>query len=340
MAAAGSSGRAGLTMELLGNSLLYLIDPFVLAFAGIYAVMALGLNVQWGYAGQFNIGVAGFFAAGAYTSAILTTAPTDNHLGGFGLPIVLGLAAAMVVSGLLALLIGLITIRLREDYLAIATISLAEIIRLTLKNEDWLSNGTRGVFAIPHPFHGMPADERNLAFFALVALVLAVLYVLLEQARRAPWGRVLRALREREAAALAAGKNVDRFRLEAFVLGSSVMGLGGSLYAHFAGFISPEVFEPMFGTFIIWVMLIVGGAGNGLGAILGALVIWWLYTFTSGLISFAPVQYATQLGALRVMLVGIVLIAILLWRPDGLLPEARDVGSGAGEPRVRKRPKT
>ena len=313
-------------LELVGTSLVYLLDPFVLAFAGIYAIMALGLNVQWGYTGQFNIGVAGFFAAGAYTSAILTTAATDNHLGGFALPIIVGLAGAVVVSGLLALLIGLITIRLREDYLAIASIGLAEIIRLTLKNEDWLSNGTRGVFAIPHPFQGMDASSRNLAFFLLVAAVLIVLYLLLERARRAPWGRVLRALRERETAAQAAGKNVDRFRLEAFVLGSAVMGLGGGLYAHFAGFISPEVFEPMFGTFIIWVMLIVGGAGNGKGAILGAFLIWWLYTFTTGLITLAPVKYATQLGALRVMLIGAVLIAILLWRPDGLLPESRDVG--------------
>lgn len=321
-------------LDHVAANLLYLIDPFVLAFAGIYAILALGLNVQWGYTGQFNIGIAGFFAAGAYTSAILTTAPTDNHIGGYGMPIAVGLLAAMAVAALLALLIGLITIRLREDYLAIATIGLAEIIRLVLKNEDWLSNGTRGVFAVPHPFQQMPAAERNLAFFALMAAIVFAVYLLLERARRAPWGRALRAIRERETAALAAGKDVNRFRLEAFVLGSAVMGLGGGLYAHFFGFISPESFEPMFATFMIWVMLIVGGSGNARGAILGALVIWWLYTFAGSFINLAPVAYATQLGALRVMLVGAVLIAILLWRPDGLLPEARAVG----EPQKRRDP--
>lgn len=294
---------------------------FFVSFVGIYSVLALGLNVQWGFTGLFNIGIAGFFAMGAYTTAIITTEPSVNHLGGFDLPLVVGLLAAMVTSGILAVFIGLITLNLREDYLAIATIGLAEIVRLLFKNLDWLSNGPRGIGGIPRP--------DAVEFFVLIAVVVAIVYVLLERARRAPWGRVLRAIREREDAALASGKNVPRFRLQSFVLGSMLMGLGGSLYAHFAGFIGPETFDPMFATFLIWVMLIAGGSGNNLGAIVGTLVVWALFTLTGIATREVPIEYATQAGALRMLLIGVFLIAILIWRPDGILPEAQAVARKA-----------
>ncbi|MDZ7749273.1 MAG: branched-chain amino acid ABC transporter permease [Halofilum sp. (in: g-proteobacteria)] len=138
-------------MELAG---LFSYLVFFLSMAGIYAVLALGLNVQWGYTGQINIGVAGFFAVGAYTAAILATPPNPDHLGGFEMPFVVGLVAAMIVAGILALAVGLITLKLRADYLAIATIGIAEIVRLFLKNEDWLTNGVRGIASIPGPLAG------------------------------------------------------------------------------------------------------------------------------------------------------------------------------------------
>jgi branched-chain amino acid transport system permease protein len=303
----------------LGGLLTFLV--FFLTLAGIYAVMSLGLNVQWGFGGQFNIGIAGFWAVGSYTAAILATGPSDFHLGGFGLPFVAGLVAAAVLSALLALLVGLLCVNLRTDYLAIATIGIAEIVRLFLKNEDWLTNGVRGIPGIPRPFAEYGRDAQQLLFLGTVLLTIVIVYLALERANRAPWGRVQRAIRDNEPAAMASGKNVLRYRLEAFVLGSAVMGLGGALYAHFVGFISPEAFDPLFTTFIVWVMLIAGGSGNNKGALLGAFLIWAVWSGTQFLTGYLPIELTARAGALRVLLVGVLLQAILLARPQGLLPE-------------------
>jgi branched-chain amino acid transport system permease protein len=295
----------------LGGLLTFLV--FFLTLAGIYAVMSLGLNVQWGFGGQFNIGIAGFWAVGSYTAAILATGPSDFHLGGFGLPFVAGLVAAAVLSALLALLVGLLCVNLRTDYLAIATIGIAEIVRLFLKNEDWLTNGVRGIPGIPRPFAEYGRDAQQLLFLGTVLLTIVIVYLALERANRA--------IRDNEPAAMASGKNVLRYRLEAFVLGSAVMGLGGALYAHFVGFISPEAFDPLFTTFIVWVMLIAGGSGNNKGALLGAFLIWAVWSGTQFLTGYLPIELTARAGALRVLLVGVLLQAILLARPQGLLPE-------------------
>ncbi len=298
---------------------------FFLSFVGIYALLSLGLNLQWGLTGQFNIGIAGFFAVGAYTSAIVTTAPSPHHLGGFGAPLAVGLVLAMVLAGLVAVLVGLLTVRLRTDYLAIATIGIAEIIRLVLKNEEWLTNGVRGIPGIPRPFAETPGagtlGQSDGVFLLVVVALILIVYLALEAARRSPWGRVLRAIRENEDGVRAAGKDIERFRLEAFVVGSMIMGLGGALFAHFVGFISPEAFTPEFATFLVWVMLIAGGSGNNKGAVLGALIIWLVWTGTEFLTSMAPPEYVTQAGALRLLMIGILVQVILLVRPDGLLPE-------------------
>ncbi len=290
---------------------------FFLTMAGIYAVLTLGLNLQWGFTGQFNIGVAGFFAVGAYTSAIVTAPDSAAHLGGFGLPFPIGVAAAAVMSGLAAVAVGWGTMRLRTDYLAIATIGIAEIIRHVLKNEDWLTNGVRGIPGIPRPV------ETELGLLGVVIGFVILVYLLIERARKSPWGRVLRAIRENENAVMASGKDVADFRLQAFVVGSAIMGLGGALYAHFTAFISPEAFDPLYGTFLIWVMLIAGGSGNNKGALLGTLVIWIVWSGSEILTSRLPVEYVTQAGALRVLLIGVILQVILLYRPEGLLPEER-----------------
>ena len=241
---------------------------FFATFAGIFAVTALGLNVQWGLSGQLNFGIAGFFAIGSYATAILTSEPVATRIGGFDLPIVFGLAAAMVLSALVAWAIGWVTAGLRTDYLAIATIGIAECIRLIAKNEDWLTNGVRGIPAIPRPM----ADwfgASGWAMLLVVAVCVILTYAAIEAARASPWGRLQLAIRENERGATAAGKNVARARLEAFVLGAAFMGLGGALYAHLFGFISPEAFGPNFSTFLVWVMLIAGGSGNNRGAIVG-----------------------------------------------------------------------
>ena len=303
----------------------YLI--FFLIIAGIYGIMTLGLNLQWGYTGLFNIGVAGFWAVGAYTSAILTKAPSPDHLGGFNLPFIVGLLAAALASGIIAFIIGLPTLRLREDYLAIATIGIAEIIRLIAKNEGWLTNGVRGISGIPKPFQNLVDSGYNFFYLIIVLAILAVIYFISRRAIGSPWGRVLRAIREDEDVARAAGKKVFRYRLEALVLGSMVMGIGGAVYAHFTSFISPEVFKPMQGTFLVWVMLIIGGSGNSLGALVGAIITWSIWSGTELLTSFLPPTITTQAAAFRVILIGVLLEVVLLTRPQGLLGEDRHVSS-------------
>lgn len=249
----------------LEGILSYLV--FFVTMAGIYAVLCLGLNIQWGYTGLFTVG--------AYTSAILTTPPSPLHLGGFGLPFIVGLLVAGLASGLIALLVGIPTLRLREDYLAIATIGIAETIRYIFHNEQWLAGGIRGLAGIPFPMRDVLGPRlANYFYLVLVLGVLALLYFALERGLRSPWGRVLKAIREDEYVAAASGKNVFRFRLEALVLGSAVMGIAGSLYGHFVGYISPTAFQPMLTTFIVWVMLIVGGSGNNKGAIAGGYIVW------------------------------------------------------------------
>jgi len=301
--------------------------PFFLGLVGIYAIMTLGLNVQWGMTGQFNIGIAGFFAVGAYTTAILTTGPADGWLGGFNLPFLVGLAGAVLVCLPVAWVVGRITANLRTDYLAIATIGIAEIIRLFVLNEGWLTHGTRGIPGIAKPL-GMGTLNYTLVILAFVALI----YVMVEVARRSPWGRVLRAIRDSEPATAAAGKDIARFRLQAFVVGSCIMALGGGLYAHFVGFISPEAFRPLYGTFLVWVMLIAGGSGNNLGALLGALVVWIIWSSTELLAGLVPVALIGSESAFRIFLIGVLLQIILVTRPQGMLPERRPPMPGEKRP--------
>ncbi|MEC9489560.1 amino acid/amide ABC transporter membrane protein 2 (HAAT family) [Halanaerobium saccharolyticum] len=296
---------------------------FFLIFVGIYAIMTLGLNIQRGFAGLFNIGIAGFWAVGAYTSAIMTKGPSPDHLGGFGMPFIVGLLVAGLISALVAFLVGIPTIRLREDYLGIATIGIAEIIRLVIKNEAWLTNGVRGISAIPKPLAGSFGSNYNLFFLMLVVLTIAFFYYLSEKGINSPWGRVLRAIREDEEVVKAVGKNVVRYRLEAFVLGAFIMGVGGALYAHFTSFISPAAFRPMQATFLVWIMLIIGGSANNFGSIVGAFLTWGIWTGTEFLTGMLPAAYTTQAAAVRVILIGVFLEIILLNRPEGLFSEKK-----------------
>jgi branched-chain amino acid transport system permease protein len=315
---------------------------------GIFAILSMGLNIQWGYTGLFNIGIAGFYAVGAYTSALLSGPPPLaldwRVVGGYQLPFFVGLLGAMGVSGVLAFLIGFPTLRLKEDYLAIATIGIAEVIRLVLKNEAWLTNSVFGLKNIPSPLQGpivkgiseflashpdMPrwlgaliSNGYNWFYLAIVLLLIVVLYFASERIIRSPWGRVLRAIREDEAVAAVSGKDVFWFKMQSLVLGAMLMGLAGGLYAHFAKFIDAMTFEPMFGTFIIWVMLIVGGSGNSKGAILGGFVIWAVWAGTD-LVTGHIEMAGYREGALRVLLIGVLLEVILLFRPQGILGEEK-----------------
>ena len=308
-------------MEQLYGIFLYAV--FLLTMGGIYAVLTLGLNIQWGFTGLFNAGVAGFFAIGAYTTAFLTTAASDRHLGGFELPAAAGMAAAMVASALVAWGVARICIRLRSDYLAIATLGLAELFRLVLKNENWATNGARGVSLIPKPFEDLPEPWNQVGMLLLVFAIVFVLYGLLERARRAPWGRVMAAIRENEAAARAAGKDVEKLRVEAFILGAAVMGLGGALMAHHIKFIDPNSAEPVSATFLVWVMLVIGGSANNRGAILGAILVWTIWSTTEIITTRLPTEWALKAAYLRIFLVGLALQFILQRYPGGIFRERR-----------------
>jgi branched-chain amino acid transport system permease protein len=294
---------------------------FFLVIVSIYGLLSLGLNIQWGYTKLFNIGIAGFFAVGAYTSAILTTPPSPDRVGGFNMPFLAALVIAVLLSGFIAFLIGIPTLKLKEDYLAIATIGIAETIRLFFNNEAWLANGVRGVSGIPRPFQQYITFNYNLFYLLLMLVFVAGVYLAIEKALKSPWGRVLKAIGEDETVTQAMGKNIVRYKMESLVLGSMIMGMAGSLYAHFIQFISPEAFLPMSATFLVWVMLIAGGSGSNKGALLGALVIWGLWSLTDLITNIVPVGYAVKAGAFRVIAIAIFLEVILLVRPQGILGE-------------------
>jgi len=305
-------------MQLFGL-LMYAIS--LATMFGIYGVLCLGLNLQWGFAGLFNAGIAGFFAVGAYTTAILTSPESPNYLGGFGWPPLLALPIAMLFSGLIAWPIGRICLGLKGDYLAMATIGISEIIRLVLKNEDWLANGTMGISTVPRPFESFGQPWGNITFLGFVLLVMVILYFAVERAWISPWGRAMRAIRDNELAAAAIGKDVVRFRLEAFVIGSMVMGLGGALSAMYFKFIGSSATEPLLTTFLVWVMLIIGGSGNNRGAMVGAGLVWLIWSGTELLTNRLPAEWITRSSYMRALLIGILLIVVLQRFAKGVLPE-------------------
>ncbi len=305
---------------------------FFLVFASTWAIVVLGLNLQWGYTGLFNVGVAGFVAIGAYTSAILTTPDTPERVGGFGWPVAAGWLAAMAVSGAAGAAVGALALRLRSDYLAITTFGIAVTIQLVATNAQRLTGGTFGVQFIPKPLQGWlgTGTAWNLGYLALVLALLVTAYAALESLVRGPWGRVLRAIREDEDAAASLGKRAFVFRLQSFVIGSMLMGLGGAVYAHFVGYIAPEDFLPIL-TFQLWAMLIVGGSGNNRGAILGAFAVWALWAAAGGLLrQWIPQAEQARAAALPVVLIGVLIATILVLRPRGLLGEALAVSRHAG----------
>ncbi|MET0605286.1 MAG: branched-chain amino acid ABC transporter permease [Beijerinckiaceae bacterium] len=289
----------------------------------ILGVATLGLNLQWGSTGLFNAGIVGFYAIGGYAFAILCAPPRPELLANFGLPWLVGIIGAMAASALAAVIVGLATIRLRGDYLAITTFGVAVSIQLVTLNWESLTGGSLGLTSIPRPAPGLFESSlaANVFYLALTAAAAALTYWGLERIVRSPWGRVLKAIREDETAAIALGKDARLFRLESFVLGSTIIGFAGALYVSFIGFVSPFDFAPIL-TFQIWTMLIIGGSGNNKGALLGAVIVWTLWSASGTLISkVLPAAYQTQAGAVQSILIGLALVCTLLFRPRGLIGE-------------------
>ena len=297
----------------------------------IFGIVVLAMNVQWGYTGILNFGVVAFFMVGAYTSALLTIPAAsgfNDYILGLDLPIIVGWAGGAAAGAILALLVGLPTLRLRLDFLAIATIGVAAILRTVAQSADNLVISGRGLNGLPRFLNDVvPGQDYKWVLLATTLLALLGVYLLVRAVTASPWGRVLRAIRDNEATAQAAGKPTVRYRMQAFVLGGAIMGFAGAVYAHRVGSISPEAFSDLFGTFLPWTMLIVGGAGNNRGAVMGALVVGFFWFGTPLIQEDLPKVLGNQVFVLRQFAIGLLVVVFILWLPKGLFAE---------EPRVSR----
>lgn len=398
----------------------------------ISAVMALGVNIQWGYAGLFNVGIAGFTALGGLAVVLVSMPPvpeawsaggprlltgllvgvgtifaaafvwktmatgalrtlsmlavlilgfvfyrmvfdparmaveavdpaTSGYLGGLGISGVL-MILAWPVGGLFAAgaawIVGKTALGLRSDYLAIATLGIAEIIIAIMKNEDWLARGVKNVIGIPRPVPYEIDLQASAGFVALAELVgadpvtfssilvklcyaglftavLVGLIWLTQNALNSPWGRMVRAIRDNEVSAEAMGKDVKARHLQIFILGSAVCGLAGAMMTTLDSQLTPSSYQPLRFTFLIWVMVIVGGSGNNLGSVLGGFLIWWLWVQVEpiGLLMMQGITAGMAEGSalrahliesaahMRLLTMGIFLLLVLRFSPRGLIPE-------------------
>jgi branched-chain amino acid transport system permease protein len=297
----------------------------VLTFATVYMILALGLNLQWGYTGLFNISVAAFWGIGAYTAALVTKPPSAPtafgfdlpylwvDVGGVPLPLAPAILVAALVSGVVALLVAIPTLRLRDDYLAIATLGLAEVIRLVLTNEEWLTQGARGL-TVDNPLLGR--DYGALLVLVVAAAALGVTYWLLDAGVDSPWGRVLKAVREDERVAQSTGKDTFTAKTQSFVLGSMVMGVAGTVTALQLNFLVPGQFAPRW-SFYVYIAVIVGGSGSNRGALLGGLSLAVLLELPRFLEGVVPVE--SVVTNLRLLVIGLLVVLVMTYRPWGIL---------------------
>ncbi|AXC49860.1 branched-chain amino acid ABC transporter permease [Paracoccus suum] len=342
--------------------------------ARMLAAMLMGLAVLalatwlWRRAGARRgiavalILLAGFFAfRWLFDPAVMAieanNAARAGNIGGLGLPVLLSWPVGGLLAAVAAWAVGKVALGLRSDYLAIATLGIGEIIVAVLKNEDWLARGVKNMTGIPRPVPyeldlqsnaefaaeaarvGLPVAEAagiwvKLGYTSLFTAVLLSLVLLAELALNSPWGRMMRAIRDNEVAAGAMGKNVTARHLQVFVLGCAVIGLSGAMMVTSDGLLNPTSFNPLRYTFLIWVMVIVGGSGNNWGTVLGALLIWFLWikveVWGPQLMAFltmplpAGAVKAHLLGSaahMRFIAMGLVLLLVLRFAPRGLVPE-------------------
>ena len=432
----------GLILLFVGMNQSWALALGIFNMSLISAIMALGVNIQWGYAGLFNVGIMGFAALGGVSVVLIAQPPVTEavdaggikmllalifgaitiiggiflnrsginkwltallviigylvtrhyfseaadliekvdpaitgYLGGFGLPV----AFSWIVGGLAAAgaawWIGKITLGLRTDYLAIATLGISEIILYVIKNEDWFVRGLKNVYGLPRPvpyevdmqqsewFQNLIAwvhkselqllsqsdqVERlsdyvreaavvfvKLCYSGLFIAILGAFIILSNLALNSPWGRKVRAIRDNEVAASAMGKNIKRQHLQIFVIGSGIVGVAGALLVTYDGIFIPTAYQPLRFTFLIWVMVILGGSGNNLGSVLGAFIIWfiWIQSGPMGLWVVEMLGNNMQEGGallefieervhyLRLVFMGTILLLIMRFSPGGILPE-------------------
>lgn len=322
----------------------------LLGLAGIFALVSLGLDLQWGVTGLINFSVAAFFGLGAYGVAIATA--TNSPVGDNSwllsgeLGLLVGILGGLLVAAIIAVVIGVATLQLRADYLAIATLGLAEVIRRIMLNERQWTGGSQGLFGsdwILESWFGLESviSELPTTTFAVVPgapivinqtvwerlftviLIFAVLglaVLMLRRAHLSPWGRVLKTIRSDEDLAMALGKNTFNFKLQAFVLGCLLMAVAGVLYTQVQAFVAPDRMDPVT-TFYIWVAVILGGSGSIRGAVLGGFVIVAVQEGPRYINDLIPL---VETGPLRLILIGLLIVLLMRLRPQGLLPPQRE----------------
>jgi branched-chain amino acid transport system permease protein len=290
----------------------YLI--FIATIAGIYAMLSLGLVFIWGQAGMVNLGLVGFFALGAYTSAIATKA---------GVPIALGWVLATIVSASAGAALTVATRKMRGDYLAIVSLGFAEVVRLVATNETWLTRGSDGISGIRIPFKDELGSAFAPSYLALVWVCVALSAWALVRLIRSPFGRALRAVRDDEQVASAAGKPPLRLKVKAFSFGAALTGLAGAAYAHLTSYIAPDGFVPLL-TIYIFLAATLGGYTRPAGAVIGAVVLMTLLEGTRFAAALVPGLDAVQVASLREFVIAVALIAVMQLRPQGLLRERND----------------
>lgn len=292
----------------------YLLAVLITALA--YVLLTLGLNFQYGFTGLINFGYVGFFALGAYASAICTVR--------MGWPAWSGFALGMVVPFLLAWPLGRVALRLRDDYLAIVTLGFSEIVRLAIINEKALTNGGQGIAGVPKLFGGDGASLLGDLWLAAALLAACVLVAgVIRAIVKSPYGRLIQAIRDDETALLALGKNPARFKTQVLMLGGGIAGLAGSFYAHYVGYVTPDQFLPIV-TFQVWMAMIMGGVGRLRGAVAGAFLLLLVLEGSRAARDLFPGIPEVAMSSVRLAVIGAALILFIRFRPQGLWGAPRD----------------
>lgn len=285
---------------------------FILVVAGVYALLAQSLTLSWGLAGLVNLGLVGFFAIGAYASAMTT------KWGGW--PIPLGLLAAVLLGLAVGFMVTISTLRLRDDYLAIVTLGFAEVVRLVASNEVWLTGGTDGIAGVPAIIPRGWGPNYHLTMLAIVSALAIGTCLLVNHLAKSPWGRALRAVREDQVVAAVAGKPVVVLKAQAFSIAAAIAALAGAIYGHYTSYVAPEIYQPLI-TIYVFLAVTAGGVGRPLGALVGAYLLIGFLELTRFMAEVVPGISPVQAAATREIMVGLALILLLRLKPNGLLPE-------------------
>jgi branched-chain amino acid transport system permease protein len=296
---------------------------FIMVVAGVYALLAQSLTLSWGLAGMVNLGLVGFFAIGAYASAMAT------KWGGW--PIPLGLAGAVLIGLSAGFLVTVSTLRLRDDYLAIVTLGFAEVVRLIASNEIWLTGGTDGIAGVPSIVPRTWGPGYHLTMLCIVSMLAISVHLLLAYLAASPWGRAVRAVREDQVVAAVAGKPVVKLKAQAFSLAAAIAALAGAIYGHYTSYVAPEIYQPLI-TIYVFLAVTAGGVGRPAGALLGAYLLIGFLELTRFMAEIVPGVTPLQAAATREIMVGMALILLLRLKPDGLLPERNQKAPRSANP--------